>query len=342
MTDEKNPNSTLSRRTLLCYVLPSVSTGLAGCGDPNREGHQNLSSENSTNSVNSRSRYDSDNLQDVVEDVNEIYNKLDQFPITNDSEFIFKASAFEDGFDHRELFDRLDSVQRRLNNSKVDSDLQKSGLLQATDVANNLVRQRVVLHQTIAAGITFEESFGEGEYGRSAQVIQDGISFLSDLKGIRDEIIDQVTQDTAEISLIVTVDVESIRTTQLVLKEILVWTSPAYRGLYQTSQGLQMFVEGSSAFNNERFGSAGRAFHGAKERFRSAEDAFARAQGQGRRLPQMAPFVDGVRCMLPAYQTSSEELQRSMEEFETGNDSRAREISREAIISVSRIANRCY
>lgn len=307
-----------------------------------KEDQQNPSSGYSTNSVNSREGYDSGDLEDIVEDVNEIYNRLDQFPIANDSEFRFEVGSFEDEFDHRELLKEIDSVQRRLNNSKVESVSRKSSLLHATEVANNLVRQRIVLHQTIAAGITFEESFGEGEYGRSAQVIQDGISFLSDLSSLRNEIIDQVTQDTPNIPLIEAYDAESIRATQVVLAGILRWTSSAYRGLYETTQGLQMFEDGSSAFANEGYGVAGRTFQGAKERFHSAEDAFARAHGQGRRLPQIAPFVDGVRCMLPAYQRSSEELQRSMKEFKAGDDSRAREIGREAIISVIRIAKRCF
>lgn len=343
MTRENKSGYPLNRRTVLHYVIPGVCTAIAGCGEAEQERRGDRSERTSIESMNSRGEDRPDTVDEIVKDIQEIYDRISQFPIVRENEFVFEVRTFEDEFHYRELFDKVDSAKARLKDLELDDESVswKPDLLQVTEVAENLIRQRIVVHQIIATGITFEESFSKGEYERAAEAIRDGIFFLNSLSDNRDEIISQVTQGDTQISLVEAYDAESIRETQVVLGEILRWTSPTYIGLYETVQGLQKFEVGNSALNNEEFGNAGGAYREAEDRFRSAEDAFDRAQGRGRRLPQIAPFVEGVRCMLPAYQTSSNELQKSMDEFDAGNYSRAREIGREAIISTKRVAQRC-
>lgn len=331
----------LHRRTVLGCVLSGVSPTIAGCGDS--IGKRRPSGKTSTDSVNSPKDDEQEAVDEILEEIQEIYDHIRQFPIVREREFVFEVRAVEDEFDYRGLLDRVDSAKSRIEGLGLEdgSAPQKPDLVLATEVAENMIRQRIVVHQMIAAGITFEESFGRSEYDRAIEGIRDGISILNTLSANRKEIVTQVTQRVTEISSIEAYDPESIRETQVVLEEILHWTHPAYRGLFETAQGLQAFEEGNSALNTEKFGSAGNAYQEAEDRFRSAEEAFDRAHGRGRQLRQIAPFVDGVRCMLPAYQTSSDELRRSMVEFEAGNDSKAREIGREAIISTNRITQRC-
>ena len=341
MIGGKEFDHSLNRRTVLRCVLSGVSATLAGCGDLN--GARQRSGGASPDSMNPSGGDGPEVLDEIIEDIGEVFNRLNQFPIVRGSKFVFEVRTFEDEFDYRELLDKVDSMKARLKDSELedDSESQRADLVLLTELAENLIRQRIVVHQIIAAGITFEELFGMGEYERATETIRDGIALLNTLSGNREKINVQVTQGVTAITSIEDYDPESIEETQVVLGEILLWTAPAYRGLYETVQGLQGYERGNSDLNNEEFGSARSAYREAKRRFQSAEKGFNKAQGRGERLPQMAPFIDGVRCMLPAYQTSSDELRKSMEEFEAGNDSRARDIGREAIISTKRVAQRC-
>lgn len=331
----------LDRRTALRCIISGFSTAIAGCGDTSRT--QRRSGNTPLGSMNSSGEHGPDALDDTSEDVREIFQRLRQFPIVRNSEFVFEVRIVEDEFDYEELIEKVHSVKARLETLELEgsSESQMADLLLITGIAENLIRQRIVVHQIIAAGITFEESFGKGEYGRASEVIQDGSSFLDVLSDNREEIIDLVTQDVTSSSLIEAYDAESILETQVVLGEILRWTSLAYIGLNEAVEGLQKFEGGNSALDREEFESARDAYREAGDRFRSAAEAFDRAQGRGRRLPQIAPFVDGVRCMLEAYQDGSDDLRKSMDEFVAGNDSKAREIGRNAIISTKRLAERC-
>lgn len=331
----------LDRRTAIRGIISGVSATIAGCGDTSRT--QRPSGKTPLESVNSSGEHGPDVFDETAEDVREIFDRLSQFPIVRNSEFVFEVRTVEDEFDFEELIEKVKAVKARLEalEREGNSGSQKADLLLVTEVAENLIRQRIVVHQIIAAGVTFEESFGNREYGRASEVIQDGTSFLEILSDNREEIIELVARDVTSSSLTETYDAESILETQAVLGEILRWTSPAYVGLNETVEGLQKFEGGNSALDNEEFESARYAYREARDRFRSAEDAFDRAQGRGRRLPQIAPFVDGVRCMLEAYQDGSDKLRKSMDEFEAGNDWKAREIGRDAIISTRKLAERC-
>lgn len=341
MMGEIESDYSLDRRTALRCIISGVSATIAGCGDTSRT--ERRPGKTPLGSMNSSEEHRTDALDETAEDVREIFDRLSQFPIVRNSEFVFEVRTVEDEFDFEELIENVQAVKARLEALELEdsSGSQKADLLLVTEVAENLIRQRIVVHQIIAAGITFEESFGKGEYGRASEVIQDGTSFLEVLSDNRKEIIDLVTQDVTPSSLAEAYDAESILETQVVLGEILRWTSPAYVGLYEAVEGLQKFEGGNSALDSEEFESARYAYREAGDRFRSAAEAFDRAQGRGRRLPQIAPFVDGVRCMLEAYQNGSDDLRKSMHEFEAGNDSKAKGIGRDAIISTKRIADRC-
>lgn len=335
-------DSCWSRRAFLGSLSASFIAMLSGCGGPGADD----SSTNSTfrDTPSNGSTKERRIIQQEVEKLESIYEALSQLPITNRGKFVFDVNRFEAEFEHEALLNQADDAHDEFDSipKTEQSTSTVVGLISITETGKLLVQQRVILHQVITAGLTSEHSFYETDFERANDAISDALQFLIDLDSHGEQIEETMIDDQEVISLVDGYDPNSIQRSQKLLVNIVSWSDSAFKGLHHTSRGMKLFLEGNSALDREKYHTAETAYRESREHYELAQQALDDALGIESALPYIAPFVDDVRCVLPAYLSSTERLSESMRLIRNGEQTRGRELAREATNSSDRIASRCF
>lgn len=306
------------------FVTSLASFTLAGCGEATREHPSTLTPDPDVSRDGT--------FETVRTDVESLFASLAELPVSEGGEFVFDMRTFEEEFDHEALLETAENAIERLRTPEFTgvekARIENLRLLGQT--ARLLIGQRILVHQVIASGLAFQVQFSETKYDEASTAIRDGQGFLEDLVSTGNRIEDTLSK-TEKIDLnIDEYDFTFIKNTQDVLIEISLWTNTAYEGLHHVVSGLREFQRANGKLDEMDYKGAQMKYQASNERFEKAVSAFDSAQGRGERLPQMASVVDGIRCTIPAYLEASSRLQTSMGAFESGEESRGREIAREA------------
>lgn len=336
--------SGLDRRTFLANVTSVTTATIAGCGKiQNREPKGEASQFTSTPTTKGYNE-PQDELEELIEDISSVYNRLTEHPIIEDSEFVFRVKAFENNFDQNHLFSDADVIVERLESRKShEGDRPRiKALISITELAKILARQRGIVHQVIAAGLVFHQRINQGEYEDAVVTIQNAQRFVVDLQRSVNQILERIGRSDWSVITVDKFDPESIRTSQIKLLEICLWTKLAFKGLNQAAQGIRRFEDGNDELESKRYTNAEAAYEESYSDFESSVEAFDKAQGHGTQLPHLVPVVEGFRCLMPAYTESSRSLTESMDKFRDGNEESARKIAREALVTADKKASRCF
>lgn len=329
----------IDRRTFLGSLATTAVTLSAGCGDSNGSG-SNISTESPTDNGNSIER---EKIDSEVENLNSIFRRLSKAPVVDEGKFVFDVKQFEDEFDQELLLEKAEETQDRLD-SMGGADIQASKARELESIANTarlLVQQRIILHQVITAGLTCEQRFYELEIDLATEVINNARQFLIDLDATGEQIGETLNERSSLNSRVDGYDPAGIMRTQEILVDIILWTNPAYEGILWVMNGMKQFVEGNSALEDELFEKAELKYRDSNTHFEKARESFESANNQGSRLPYMSPFVEELRCILPAYVSSSEQLSEAMGHFNAGEEAQGKEVAKEGIKSADRITPRC-
>lgn len=345
MTDRPSDTQThFGRRTFLAEASILATASISGCGTSQRDVSEKERTPISTTSTVASEGNVEDDIVGIIEDISALYERLSALPIVEDNEFVFQVKAFENDFDQKQLFTDADRILEGLEgrrSSNRDSPRIET-LIESTELAKLLARQRGIVHQVIAAGLVYHRRVNQDDYDAAANAIQNAQQFVVDLRRNVDRIGETVeVADWSRLS-IDEFDPDSIRTTQSHLVEICRWTKFAYEGLNRTIRGIRRFDTGNAELESEEYTGAATAYEESYVDFESAVESFNKAQRRGKQLPHLVPVVEGMRCLLPAYMESSRILSKSMEEFEAGNQDEARTIAREALVTADKKASRCF
>ncbi|QLD87923.1 hypothetical protein HWV07_02255 [Natronomonas salina] len=345
MTDRpSDTRSKLDRRTFLAEASILATATMSGCGTSQSGASEKERTPISTTSTVTSEGSVEDDIVGILEDISALYERLSALPIVEDNEFVFRVKAFENDFDQKQLFTDADRILEGLESrSSSDRDSPRiETLIDSTELAKLLARQRGIVHQVIAAGLVFHRRVNQEDYDWATNAIQNAQQFVVDLRRNVDRIGETVEATDRSRLSIDEFDPNSIRTSQAHLVEICRWTKFAYEGLNRTVRGIRRFDTGNTELEREEYTGAATAYEESYADFESAVEAFDKAQRRGKQLPHLVPVVDGMRCLLPAYMESSRNLSQSMEEFQAGNQDHARTIAREAIVTADKKASRCF
>lgn len=312
----------------LATVLASAAGGCSAVTDPSE------STESEPGSTQTPEGY-----TEAVTELEDLYERLEAVPIAADGEFVFDPSAFEDEFDHDAVLSDVEAVRDRIRGLDAE-DAERDALMRAADLAEHLARQRIALHQVVTAVFAFEDLFAAAEFGAATGVAADARQFLETLarEGNR---VEALLDRTGTGPPVDGYDPASIRATQELLVEITHWSDPAYEGLGRVAEGFGRFVDANDAMERERFGAARAAFGAAQADFEAAAEAFDRARGRGRRVGYVAPAVDELRCVAPAYVEGCGRLADAVEELDAGNEARGFDRAQEALEGMDATVRRC-
>lgn len=330
----------IDRRTFLGSLATTGVTAVAGCGD-SKGSDPNTSTGVSANNRDSIERQ---RLHSEIEKLDSIFRRLSEVPVVDEGEFVFDVKQFEEEFDRDPLMEEVEETLSRMD-SIASAEIPESKARELESIAKTaglLVQQRVIIHQVIAAGLTCEKRFYEMDIERAIEAITNARQFLMDLDSIGERIDESIGERSNITSLVDGYDPMWIMRTQNVLVEITLWTNPAYEGIHRVMEGMGHFVEGNSALEEELYEDAELAYRDSSSHFEKAKQAFRSSHNQGSKLPYMAPFVEDLRCILPAYISSSERLSEAMRRFQAGEQARGMEVAKEGIKSADRIAPRCF
>ena len=325
------------RRAFLGSVATTGVTAIAGCGDSNYD-------DSERNSPKDKGTIQNQQIDEEVENLESIFSSLSELPIADGGEFVFDVKQFEAEFNHRSLLQKLEETQNQID-SMTASGIPEStvnALQSIAEIADLLVQQRVIIHQVIAAGLTCERRFYEMEIEAANEAINNAIQFVADLDSNGQRIEETLRARPSDSSLVDGYDPEAIKRTQDVIVDIALWTNPAYEGLHRSLIGMKHFMDGNSAVEEERYEAAESTYRDSNNHFERAQEAFETAHNRGSKMSYLAPFVEDIRCIVPAYVSSSERLRASMRHFQSGEQARGKEIAREAIESAEQIAPRCF
>lgn len=99
-------------------------------------------------------------------DLASVYGRLEAVPVEEDGEFVFDVDAFETEFDHETVVTEAAAVRDRIESHGADGSVrERDALAIAGELAELLARQRLYLHQALAAGLVFEKRFARAEFG---------------------------------------------------------------------------------------------------------------------------------------------------------------------------------
>lgn len=275
-------------------------------------------------------------------DLETVYRRLEAVPVAEDGEFVFDVGAFESEFDHEAVVADASAVRDRLEVHDADGAAREGdALAAAAELAGLLARQRLSLHQAVAAGLTFEERFARAEFGPAAGAVRDGRAYVDGLVSNGERIEAVLAGRDGPLPAVDGYDPASVREAQSVLAEVTLWTGPAYEGLGRAADGFDAFAAANDAMERERFGTAAGRLDRARERFEAAEAAFDRAAGGGRRMDYVAPTVDEVRCAVPAYVEGCDRLGDALAAIDAGDRSRGFDLARATLDEMDRTVGRC-
>jgi tetratricopeptide (TPR) repeat protein len=334
----------VDRRGFITGMTILTTSSIAGCGDSTTTTQKKETSISKVTDSTGQRETLPDEIQGPKEDIETVFRQLSEFPIFEKDEFVFDVTYFEDEFEHQSMRNKAERAIKRLERPSVRSVSESltEGLINTAEIGKFQVAQRVMIHQIIAGSLALEKRIFQGEYDRALEVTRDEKEFLENLRMTGKQIEERLPQAKRLDITVEGFDSSVSENSQEQLVEIVRWADLAYEALSHAVLGFKRFEEGNAALETERYDAAGASYGEAKQRFEAAATAFDEAQGTGRRIRYIAPLVDGIRCLLPAYLTSCDRLQDSMEKFDAGNDERAKEIAREAISTADEKALRCF
>jgi hypothetical protein len=241
------------------------------------------------------------------------------------------------------LLNTADNVTQRLksNRSKERPNEEINNLVAAAELGRLLVVQRILVHQVIVSIWTAERRFVDERYKGSVDAVEYALDRLErfNTNGKRiDEKLSEVREGSSRID---NLDKVSIRDTQDVLTEISVWADPAYLGLYHGISGLKRQVDSSRLIGEDNFDTAEVRIAKSRAHYEEARRSFDVAHGSGRRIPQVTPLVDEIRCALPGLGKLNSTLEHGIQEIQSGNESMAEEAVRDELRTVKNMVDRC-
>lgn len=331
----------LNRRHFLESLSLAAASQIAGCGETKKGDSGGPTGDRSSSQ--NRTESPSQKINKETEEIESVFDALADLPIEKGGKFVFDVEQFDNEFDHRTLVETCESIKTELRSIDVpeEEDSRVTVLVTVTEIAKRLVQQRVVLHQVIAAGLEFRKEFYRPNFERAEEVMTDARRYVTHLETLGIDLEDYLKKLDGNSLSIDGFDQDSIEGDQGLLLNIALWTEPAYAGLHLVSRGLETFTEGNSALEDERYGEAEKIYSDSHDHFGRAQEAFRRAQNQGTRLPYLAPFVDEVRCILPAYLDSTTGLSESMGYLHRGEEKRGKDIAREAFKLADQAEAKC-
>ena len=329
-----------NRRAVVVGIVTTASVTLGGCssirggsgtGRKDAEPDSNADAHPPEEFVNAKS------------ETRSVYERINSVPVVTDDEFVFDVNAFEDDFDHEAVLSDARELQERINAMDAADvpDAELDGLQVTLELAESLVRQRLFLHQVIVGGLTFEDLFAEAEFGAAIETIRDARGFLDSLVTSGERVEELLDRQKGRAVSVDGYDPAAIRETQEVLVEMTRWSNPAYEGLHHSAAGFDSFVAANEAMEMEQFGKAKRAFRNARAHYQAAGKAFDRSRGRGRSIDYLAPTVEGISCVVPAYLEGCERLGDALEELDVGNEERGFELAEETLREMDRKVARC-
>lgn len=336
-------SKSVDRREFLAGTVSVSTTLMAGCGDsqsanrhPETAADENQVSSNSEDNLPKR-------LQQTKREIETVFTQLSNLPIFEKDEFVFDVNYFENEFDHQGLKKTAERAIEQLEQTNTNEvpDLLIERLITSAKIGRQLVAQRVMTHQIIAAGLNLERKISHGHYVKGLDVIQTAKQLLENLRKTGERIEVLSPKDLNSDFSINGYDPTAIEISQENLVDVVRWSDHVYEAFRHSVNGLKKYSEGNTALESARYKMAKSSYEESERRFQAAAMSFNGAQGTGRKIPHLVHLVEGLRCLIPAYLTSSGPLQSSMEEFNAGNEKRAREIAREAISSANEKATRC-
>lgn len=331
-----------NRRAVLAGIAAAAAAPLSGCssdGDSaDRERAEPVGSESSGTGTHRPEAFVA-----AREEAESVYGRLNAVPAVVDGEFAFDVVAFEDDYDHREVLSDARKLRERVDALDAADlpEAERNGLRVAAELAEPLVRQRLFLHQALVAGVAFGDRFASAEFDAATATIRDARGYLRSLAASGERVETVLNGRERGGPEIEGYDPASIEAAQEVLVEVARWANPAYEGLERSVLGFERFVAANDAMEAERFGRARDRFRSARTHFEAATDAFDRSQGRGRRVGYVAPTVDGIRCVVPAYLDGCERLGDAFDELDAGNRERGFGIAREALRELDGKVARC-
>lgn len=325
---------TVSRRTILAVATSAGIPIISGCNiGSNRLDDGDVSSK--------PDKPDSNELEDVQSSLEEIYREINRFPVSEDGEFIFDVQKFEEDFDYEVLLEETRKLQERIEKTGPEYEVELDALDSIARIAELRIRERVFTHQSIAAGLTYGRRLMQGEYADAAEAIRHGNGFLKELSETGGEIENELEERPGDTVSVDGFESNSIRISQLVLFEIVQWTTLSYRSFEYASVGFELFEDGAEKVDEERIDEARRVFERAGGQFTRANELLERAHGRGRRLGYVVPLVRKLRCVLPVYRDTCERFVDSFTAWRSGDEDRARRIGREVINEVDQRMAQC-
>lgn len=178
--------TSLDRRAFLANITSVTTATIAGCGKI-QKGRPKGKAPQYTRTPTAKGHDEpQDDLEEIIEDISSVYNRLSELPIIEDSEFVFRVKSFKSDFDQKQLFSDTDVIVERLENRKSqEKDSPRiEALISITELAKILARQRGIVHQIIAAGLVFHQRINRGKYEDAAEAIQNAQRFAVDFKGV--------------------------------------------------------------------------------------------------------------------------------------------------------------
>lgn len=335
--------TTIGRRELLAGVVSLSTISVTGCGESRSAVEQAEKTAGNPNDVSDSDTDVPEQVRQAEEEIQRVFYQLANIPIFDDGRFVFDMSYFEQEFEHRQVKRTAENAIERLERTSTDvvSKSRVEKLIVAAEIGRLLVAQRVMIHQTVAAGLNLERQIVRDSYEQGTDIVQDAFQFIENLKAIGENIEIRLPEERKSEIQIDRYNPSRIGTIQENLVEIVTWSHQIYEAFGHVLMGLKKYEEGNAAIESTHYEVAKSAFKESEEEFRAARSSFDEAQGTGREIPHLVHLVDGLRCLLPTLLASTSTLQKSMEEFHAGNGEKGKEIAKDAISSANAKAERC-
>lgn len=331
-------NSPVSRRKLLTGITTFAGVTTAGCNDSDDGTKREIASDSA-----SQSNATPNEFEEIKSDIEDVFEIISTVPVVANENFVFDLKMFKDNLEGEELQEVLKEVEFRTQqlDPGIANRAEQESLLIAIEVAKLLVRQRLLVHQVIAAGLAYERRFRDLEYKKANEAIHDARYYLDELTTNGEQIEERLNR-TSELEISLDgYEPGTFRATQIVLVEVALWTTPAYEGLHHAIKGFSSFEDGNMAIEENLFKSAAEEYEASKVSFEKADEALNKALNHDREIPQIKPLVSGMKCIMPVYVEASASLQRSAKEFRKGNKQRGKEIFKNALEPTERKMTRC-
>lgn len=333
MSFELPDDTTYSRRTLVATTLAVGVVPMTGCNEGSKD----------DNGESERDEGKPEEINRTKNELETVYRAINNLPIEEDGRFVFDVKGFEDDFDHKTLLERTRSIQDKLQEMKSGSadgqDYQP--LIAISRVGELLVRERFLIHQVIAAGLTYRRKLSQHEYEDCRTAIHHGLEFLERLTENGQRIEDEIREgDTAPVT-IDGFDSDSILDSQMLLSSIAHWSTTTYQAFNKAIQGFDLFNSGTEYLENDRLGEAIKCYNQANIKFAKAWNFLEETQGRGQQLPHIVPLVREFRCVIPIYRDTSDHFANALEVYRTGEEESSRKMANELITEVEQRISMC-